>query len=418
MTGEKSTQTTAAAIKNRLTMAAKTAITHPSTTKLAQWIGAGPSIRARGRLALAAAFLVAAPTLFIGVMRTSDVATYADSLGAYSYSIRTINRASAKIERVRTGIWRFETQPELENERILRRNVAALRKAVSEIVKSNPPGLDESTGRHLMRISQRINDAVERGLLGYTGKGKEERSLSLARLSLVSLGNDIKALDNKVGELADTKRIIAQAALSSVGRDQLILFLVLLFAIPIFVGFVPGWLVAPLMRLKGVGQRIEGGRLREIAVAGHDEVSNLTRTIKKALVRREVLDQKKSAKIFEIRNVLRSVLGKVDDAVLIIDGEGRINYANKPAADLIKTESHYLEGDHLSDFIIAPQLFSAISNALKGDVSAGPMKVSIELSNGIIYSLRAKMGVVHDREGEVSRVVVVLVIESEASSNG
>jgi hypothetical protein len=50
-----------------------------------------------------------------------------------------------------------------------------------------------------------------------------------------------------------------RTAIFSVARDQLILFLVLLFAIPVFVGFVPGWLVTQLLRLKRIEQQIEVG---------------------------------------------------------------------------------------------------------------------------------------------------------------
>ncbi len=193
---------------------------------------------------------------------------------------RKISQASVRVEWVKMVIWRFENQLELENERILRRNVGLLRKNILAIVQSHSVGLNEGKSIHLAKIAQRISDAVERGLSGSLGKDHEKRSLLQACLSLVSLASDIKALDIQISSLAQEKRRVAQVALSKMGRDQLILFLVLLFAIPIFVGFIPRSLVAPLMRLKGVRQ----GRLREIVIAGHDKIFNITCTIKKALI--------------------------------------------------------------------------------------------------------------------------------------
>ena len=60
--------------------AARTALATPRQVELIQWIGTGPSIRARARFALVAAFLVAAPTLFIGVIQTDGVSRYAKTL--------------------------------------------------------------------------------------------------------------------------------------------------------------------------------------------------------------------------------------------------------------------------------------------------------------------------------------------------
>ncbi len=44
---------------------------------------------------------------------------------------------------------------------------------------------------------------------------------------------------------------------------------------------------------------------------------------------------------------------------------------------------------------------------IDGDFVKRPQKVSIELSNSIIYALEAKMSVVHDREGGILRVVAL-----------
>lgn len=154
--------------------------------------------------------------------------------------------------------------------------------------------------------------------------------MAQARLSMMSMAKELKTVEKPVIDVARREWREALGSLSMVGRDQLILFLVLLFSIPIFVGFVPGWLVAPLSRLRQIASKIELGRLNDMPVSGRDEVAILARTLKSYYVRKDELDHKKSSKNFEMRNVLRAVINRVAEPVFIIDAAPRSTTPTKP----------------------------------------------------------------------------------------
>jgi len=399
---------------SHLAHVAKTALTNPKHVELAQWIGAGPSIRARARFALAAAFLVAAPTLLVGVLRTSGVHDYAKVLSTYDAFTHQVAASKLLAENVRTSLWRFEAQPEVENERTLVRVTDMLRLSIAELMRSRPSSFSQFHIEQLDVLAERVEEAVREGILQkQIDRRSGVQSMAPARLALITLVNDFDMLSAITAEVAQKQRHDALHALSLVGRDQLILFLVLLFAIPVFVGFVPGWLVAPLSRLKKIEQRIEEGSTRDLPVSGNDEISQLARTIKNALVWRERLDQKKSAKIFEIRNVLRAVIGQVREPVLIMDREGKINYANGAAGELIGVETHRLEGGQLSGHLFAPELFALIDNALTGDFPDENVPVNLEFADGRARAMAVRLNAVRDREGELTRIVLVLFEQSQ-----
>lgn len=391
---------------NRIFWAAKTALSEPGGVRLVEWIGRGPSIRARARLALAAAFFVAAPILFIGVLSTSNIAEYTSKFGDYDKFLHQARAVLLRAYEVQTDISHLLTQYDIEVERALRNNYSLLTRDIENLTANHPPAFNYLIDSQILVLGDRVKFYIEQSLAA--DEHAKITQLSLARRFLRTLIDDLHALDSALASHSVRQIELVQKGLAEVGRNQLVLFLVLLFAIPIFIGLVPRWLVAPIYRLKGLARRIEEGRLREISVAGRDEVSLLTRSLKRALLWRESLEQKKSAKIFELRNVLRTVLTNASDCILIIDSEHRINYTNKAMATLIGTEPHSLEGDKLKNFVIAPELFAAIGRAMNGDVTATPFIANFELSSGKVFSLQVLVGAVHDRDGSISRVVVVM----------
>jgi PAS domain-containing protein len=395
----------------KLAKAAQSALRNSKTTEISHWIGTGPSIRARARLALLVAFMIATPTLFIGVKRSEDVGKYADSLIVYDQFWERISAAQLSVEKTRSALWRVEAEPEIENERGLKFEVEEMRLTIMQMISRKPKDFASQSLRQMEDLTLRVFDGVEAALRQNTADPDplRWRSLSLSRLAMVSLADDMESLERDVSKIVEVRRKAAVDAMSNVSRDQLFLFLVLLFLIPVFILFVPAWLVAPLVRLKRIEQRIEEGRIRELAVFGNDEVSQLARAIKEALIWREELDVRKSTKIFEIRNVLRAVIARVNEPVLIIDRTGRINYANQPASDLLQVETHYLEGSGLSDHFFSTQVSKAFADALNGDIDEEGIKASLEFRDGRVVPLIARLSAVHDRAGMVSRVVIVLI---------
>ena len=122
----------------------------------------------------------------------------------------------------------------------------------------------------------------------------------------------------------------------------------------------------------------------------------------------EAQGQKKSAKIFEIRNVLRSVLGRTSEAIFILDPAGKISYTNDPAARLLGKETHHVEGADLEDVLFSPGLMKAVEKARHGDFEEGGIDVTIENDEGQVLPLHVFLGSVRDRQGDVSRIVLVV----------
>lgn len=387
-------------ILSKISVAARTALAHPRNVEIAHFIGAGPSIRARARLALAAAFMVAAPTLFIGVMRTEDVAEHAARLSEFDDYLKKLLETRIAVKELDVAMWAYTVEREFENGQAVVSASDHLRKSIEQLVAERPPGLDIGPRGFLEGLALRLDGLIKRSI---ANRG----SMAQARLSIITMSKEIKTIEKRVVDIGRHERILALGSLSLVGRDQLILFLVLLFAVPVFVGFVPGWLVAPLSRLRQIASRIETGQLKEMPISGRDEVAVLARSLKTHFQRRDELDQKKSSKIFEMRNVLRAVINRVKEPVFIVDDSTKINYTNDAAASLVGLPSHQMEGKLISDCMYSAEIKKACENAFSGDVTNDEIAVNMEVSDGRSYSLHAKMGVVRNRDGEISRAVLV-----------
>lgn len=384
----------------KISVAAKTALNYPRQVELTQFFGTGPSIRARARLALAAAFLVAAPTLFVGVMRTEEVAEHASTLSEYDDYWKRILETRIAMKELDLAIWAFSVERELETGQAVLAASEMLKESVEELVKNRPKNLNIGPKGFFEALVSRLDGLIKRSVANRS-------SMAQARLSIISISKELKVVEGRVIDIAQNERKLALGSLSKVGRDQLVLFLILLFAIPLFVGFVPGWIVAPLTRLRQLASRIELGRLKELPIFGRDEVSHLAQTLKTYSLRKDELDHKKSSKIFEMRNVLRAVINRVKEPVLIVDGNSRINYTNEPAAVVVGLPPHQMEGKFISDCMYSPQIKRAIENAFSGDAVNEAFAVSIEVADGRTLALQCKIAVVRNRDGEVSRAVLV-----------
>lgn len=402
----------ASPVKN-IVNAAKTAIALQKEADVSGWIGTGPSIRARARFAMLVAFIVAGPTLFIGVQRSEDVSVFANSLVDYDQFWEKVSVAQLAVSDTRSALWHFKAEPEIQNERRLNKSIRVLGNRVGEITAAKPKEFQTK----FMALLETLTLNLDRAFAVNTDPVNEEeelahlQSLSGAVSALDALEEDLSDLEREVAGVVYERRKNAVAAMSRVSRDQILLFLLLLFSIPIFLLFVPAWIVSPLVRLKQIEHRIEEGSIRELAINGRDEVAQLGRAIKEALMWREELDARKSVKIFEIRNVLRAVIARVNEPVLIIDRTARINYANHPASVMLQVETHNLEGSGLADNIISQELAKLVGEAMSGDINEEGVNTRLEFRDGRSVTVLARLSAVHDRAGNVSRVVIVLVPE-------
>jgi PAS domain S-box-containing protein len=380
-----------------------------------EWIGTGPSVRARARFAVAAAFLVAVPAFLVGVFRTAGVEQRARVYSQVNDFAQAGKDASFATERARAELWRFSVQPETENERRLQASLDDVSRSLLRL-KERPETLDAiSPFAALARTTGRIRDAVDEAAKGEFESGKKRggrildlEALERARLGFATLGRDLESLGREANALALENRTATEETLAQVGRDQLVIFLVLLFATPIFLIFIPGWIIGPVIRLKGIGQRIETEKLRDMTIRGQDEVAQVALALKKALTRLKDNEGVLRGKIFEIRNVLRTVIAPLRDPVLIVDRMGKINYANDEAANLLGAKVHNLEGTPVEEALFSPGLMAAIEQARDGDVEEEGVDVTLESGDGRVNQVKALLGVVRDRRGGVSRISVVL----------
>lgn len=385
----------------KISVAARTVLLAPKNIYLKHILGAGPTIRARARLALLAAFLVAAPALFIGVMRTEAVSQHAARLSEYDDYWKRLLEVRIAIKELDLAIWAYSVERELENSQSVIVASEYLKHLVEKVISERPAGLDMGPRGFFEGLVARLDGLIKRSI---ANRG----NLAQARLNIMSLSKELVAVEKRVIDIARKERREAVGALSMVGRDQLILFLLLLFAVPIFVGFVPGWLVAPLSRLRQIASKIELGQLKDLPITGRDEVAGLARALKSYFLRKEDLDQKKSSKIFEMRNVLRSVINRVEEPIFIVDGSLKINYTNDAAASLVGLPPHQMEGKLISDCLYSPNLKKALEKAFMGTLPDQPLEISLETADGRALTTNAKIGMVRNRDGEVSRAVVVM----------
>lgn len=386
---------------SKISVVARTALAHKKNVDIGQFIGAGPSIRARARLAIASAFLVAAPTLFVGVMRTQDVAHHAARLSQYDDYWKRMLETRITLKELDLAIWAYTSEREFENGQAVIVASEHFKRAIHQMVAERPAELDIGPEGFFEGLALRLDGIIKRAVANNSG-------LAQGRLTIMSIANELKTVELRVVDIVQLEKRGALGSLSMVGRDQLILFLVLLFAIPIFVGFVPGWLVMPLSRLRQIVSKIELGQIKEMQVSGRDEVALLARSLKTYFTRKEDVDHKKSSKIFEMRNVLRSVLARIEEPVFIVDANTKINYTNEAASQLVNLPPHQMEGKLIGDCMYSPSMKKACERAFTGDVDDRPSPIAIELNDGRMFSRSALIGVVRNRDGDISRAVVVL----------
>src|SRR5580698_10616292 len=98
----------------KISVTAKTALLQ-SDSKFKKFISAGPTIRARVRLSLLAAFLISAPALLIGVIRTEEVSYHAVRLSEYDDYTKRLLEIRIAIKELDLAIWEYSVESELEN---------------------------------------------------------------------------------------------------------------------------------------------------------------------------------------------------------------------------------------------------------------------------------------------------------------
>ncbi len=386
---------------SRISVAARAILSTPTHSGLFNLFNSGPTIRSRSRLALAAVFFVATPIVLIGVLRMEKVAKHASLLHEYDDYRRHILETKIAIKDLDLALWEYVVERQLENGQAAIDAAAELKRAIATMVIQRPDAVDIGPKDFLTGATNRLDTSIKRSVTNYS-------AMASVRLSLLALLRDIHSIERHVIALADNERQYAIGALSKVGRDLLVLFLLLLCACPIFVFFVPAWLMRPLTRLRQMATKIESGHAKDIVVLGSDEIAVIAKSIRSLFLKKEEIDNKKSAKIFELRNVLRSVLKRVEEPIFIVDGNLKINFTNEAASQLVGIAPHQMEGTFISDCVYSPPLKKALEKGFMGDVSESSLPLSLEFSDGREVAMQGSFGVIRNRDGDISRAVIVL----------
>lgn len=368
---------------------------------LRQFITVGPTIRARVRLSLLVALFIAAPALLIGVIRTEKVSHHAARLSQYDDYAKQLLGIRILVKELDIAIWEYSVESELENSQIVLMASENLIESIEKFISQCPLGLDLGAKGYIDGLVYRLDKVIKQSL-------SNRSTMPQARLNIISLSNELMEIEKRVYNLARQEKKQALGALAMVGRDQLILFLLLLFAMPIFIFFAPGWILRPLARLRQMSSKIELGHLKDIPIRGKDEVAILGRSLKSYFLRKEELDQKKSSKIFEMRNVLRSVINRVSEPVFIVDSSTKINYTNDAGASFIGIPAHQIEGKLITDCMHSSSMKKILEKAFIGSLVDQSIEIPIETMDGRICSMKTKIGMVRNRDGEVSRAVIVM----------
>lgn len=370
-------------------------------------IDTGPSIRTRVRLLALAASIVVLPVLVLGVYRAAAADEAARAFREADALSTRFHVLEVQVERARGALVRFEAQPEIENEVQL---VASLDEVSRAILAVGDAGILPDGTKRLADVkstTRRVRLAIDEAVRKRDG-GPDPASVRRGHLALETLAKSAAALGDDARRLAADRAMVAERLVSHAGRDQLVLSIVLVVGIAFLVGLGPGWVLAPLARLRAFTQRIDAGRVQEVAAHGNDEVAELTRAVRTAVRRAQSDNEKRAGKISEMGNVLHAIVEEIDDAVLVVGDDKKIDYVSKKAAEILGKPLHNIRGEHFENVMFAPALTDAITRTLGGDVHDEPVDAVVESADGRVTHLKATFRSVSDRQGEIARAIVVL----------
>lgn len=390
--------------------------------------GAGPSMKARARIMVGLAFALALPALLLGSLRAAVASDDVRVFTAVQGVADSTRGLELRVQAARTALVAFEAEPSVDTGRRLGAALDGVGRAVSDLdellrtLREEPRFAEEldsqreEQGQEALLASTsplaQIQSAVGRirrnvdPLLEARGRESDTQALRRAHAALETLAKDAATLARQAGNLTRERAARAESSVSLVGRDQIVLFLLLLFAAPLFLGAAPGWMIAPLVRLRGVAQRIEKGRVRELIPSGNDEVADVTRALRSTLRKLDEKDHLQRSKLFELRRLLRATMAPVSEPIVILGAGGKVNYANGAAAELLGREQHHIENNPFDELMHSPELQDAIQRARDGDVEEGGLDVIVE-TDVRVERLHANLTPVRNQEGVVTRVVVV-----------
>jgi PAS domain S-box-containing protein len=393
----------------------------------------GPSMRARARILVVAAFAIALPALIVGMLRIDAAESESQVLAEVSSLTIVFRELRVRILDARMATYRVEAEPTPDARRALKialdqlaREILDAEGALEEILASPTAPLAVALANWtanegddtplamtdpLRRVKENISQArvsLEPTLRIRQGARPEGALARRAHEGFQAAERDVVDLMRQATMLARDRARRNAESISRAARDQLVLFLLMLSIMPLLMTLGPSWMTAPVERLRGAARRIASGRGRELIPSSDDEVGEVTRALKDALTRLEESDQKKTHKIFEMKKLIRALLARLDEVVFVVGRAGQVDYVSDRATRVLGSEKHHLEGKPLEDVCFSPQLVDSIDRVRAGNTADKDIPIVLEPADGRVLNMSASVVGVQDQDGRVSRVVVVL----------
>ena len=392
----------------------------------------GLTVKQRAQVVLFVTLVVAVIALGVSTARTSNSAESVQIFVDAQATSDSGRLLETELWRLESAIWRLESSADRESAREvstgLKRVSDATVDAESKVVKltrhqsvrtelaswKNAGGeklFDEKSPLFKMRTSvgrlrsilSMVLDAPER-----LNEGEGENAVRKAHFLVSSLTKDSGALARQARKLVGSRASAAETAVSNVSRDQLVLLLVVLFALPVASWFGARWICEPLNALRVLTKKIAANRVRDIDVSGRDEIASISRELKDVLTKLSANEKRQREKIFEMRRILRAIIDPVHDAVLILGKAQKIDYANAQAAQLLAKGIHNLETASFDEVLFSPALSDAVERAWEADLEESGIDASIEVHDGRLAKVHASLRSVRDQQGRIARVVLVM----------
>lgn len=368
-------------------------------------VGGGPSMRTRARVVVAVALVLTLPTLLLGVVRSAPVVEQSRAFARRDAFVQALHRARVASIGVEHHIWRFRAQKQVDNARAVDAAFDKLSASIVTVMQALPKDKDVNDLRGLREAVARGRAAVDRAL---KAEKADLEQLGLATLALETVSGEIDTLYAGALQESAALRTAAENALSRVGRDQLVLFLLLLILAPLLIVFGPSWVVEPMARLRGLAKRVKNNQHRDIVVSGRDEVAQVGDALKTALKQLKKNDLVKSAWIRLLGRVVQAVLDHVAEPCFVLDRGGIVKDTNDAAARVLGIKAHNLRGQKLEELLFSPELAKALDRAVDGDTEHDGIDVSLETENGTVRTAHVFLEPVKNSSGEIERVVVVM----------
>jgi|GEM_PF-2252978 len=220
-------------------------------------------------------------------------------------------------------------------------------------------------------------------------------------------------------EVAEAGRSI-RAEVDAANRYLITLVLLTLVYLALVILLLPTRLVAPLGHLESVMQAAGQGRLDvQARVVGDDEMGRVSTAFNRMMDQLAAIDDAKRDRIYEDRQRIDLLAGRLDTPLAVLDTRARIEHANRPFVKLFELAVGY-HGTQLTSVLggaDADRFSDALDRVMRGR-QPGPIRIALQRNDDVVdYDVSVQPG--RGRNGRVAFVVASFAVaEKERSTSG